>query len=254
MKNAENKGFCAGLRHFQNVQKKLTFFRGSATFGTHTVTKKFNWNMRTKTLLLTVAALAAGLTAYADATVYSANVVGYINQVIPSGFSMVANQLDTGTNTVVNLLPAPPNNTIVYKFSGTLYSGNGYYYGWSDTNMTLNPGEGAFIYNPGAPITNAFIGTVLQGTFTNSVTGGFSMQSYYVPKAGLISSDMGYPVANNDIVYLWDNTNQKFVGYGYYYGWPEDSGEPMLNVGQAFFIYRAGADTNWVTAFSITNN
>ena len=46
--------------------------------------------MRTKTLLLTAALSAAGI-ATSMAQVYSANAVGYVNKLIPTGFSMIAN-------------------------------------------------------------------------------------------------------------------------------------------------------------------
>jgi hypothetical protein len=204
--------------------------------------------MRTKTLLSVAAMLAVSFATTTRAQVYSANVVGYINQSIPTGFSMVANQLDTGTNTVGNLLPAPPNNTSIFKFAGAGYIANNYYYGWTDPTMTLNPGEGFFVYNPGAPITNAFVGTVLQGTFTNAITTGFTFQSYVVPKTGLITTDLHYPAVNNDTVYAWDTTNQNFVTYNFFYTWGPS--EPMLNVGESVFIYHPGAPTNWVTTFT----
>jgi len=58
--------------------------------------------MRTKTLLLAVGALAAGLVTSQAQPVYSANVVGYMNVPLPSGqYISMANQLDfdgTGTN------------------------------------------------------------------------------------------------------------------------------------------------------------
>jgi hypothetical protein len=58
--------------------------------------------MRTKTLLLSAAAMAAGLvSSVAQSNVYSVNVVGYVNQVLPAGTLVaVANPLDNGTNTL----------------------------------------------------------------------------------------------------------------------------------------------------------
>ena len=208
--------------------------------------------MRTKTLLLAAATLAAGLATSTAQTVYSQNVVGYINQVIPVGFSMIANQVDydgTGTNnTLANVLPSPPNYTHVYKFTGTGYAIANYYNGWNDSSMTLNPGEGAFINNlSGSPITNTFVGTVLQGTFTNAVPAGFSIKGYNVPISGAISTVLQYPVANYDHIYTWTGTN--YVIYNYFNGWGS-LGEPTINVGQSFFINRL-ASTNWVTTFNV---
>jgi len=59
--------------------------------------------MRTKTAVLTAAALAAGALSSMAQNVYSLNVVGYINLSMASGYSLVANQLvgaDTTLNTV----------------------------------------------------------------------------------------------------------------------------------------------------------
>ena len=206
--------------------------------------------MRTKTLLLSAAMFAIGIVS-SQAQVYSQNVVGYINQVIPVGFSMVANQVDydgTGTNnTLANVLPTPPNGTHVYKFTGTGYTIANYLAGWgSSSNFTLNPGEGVFINNPGPnPITNTFVGTVLQGTFTNAVPAGYSIKGFNVPISGAISTTLGYPAANGDHIYTWTGTN--YVTYNYLGGW---SPEPTINVGQSFFIYR-GASTNWVVSFTV---
>ena len=208
--------------------------------------------MRTKTLLLAAVALTAGLVTSSADPVYSQNVVGYVNQVIPPGFSMIANQLDTGTNTLANLFPsALPTGTTVYKFTGTGYSEESVYIpgGWTDPTLTLNLGEGAFIYNSGtSPITNAFIGTVWQGTNNVTVPAGFSMQSYLVPIVGGLSTNFSYPAANGDQIYVWNTSGNTFVEYAYAAGWIPS--EPIINVGQAFFISR-GAATNWVVSFTV---
>lgn len=223
--------------------------------------------MRTKTLLLAAATLAASLaTSTADSPIYSQNVVGYINQVIPRGFSMIANQVDydgTGTNnTLANILPSPPNFTHIYKFTGTGFTVATYRLGWNDPSMTLNPGEGAFIDNlSGSPITNTFVGTVLQGTFTNAVPAGFTLQGYNVPISGTITS-LGYPIADSDYIYIWNNTNSQYAvyyhnstnGWTHIYGTHSDSEEPTINVGQSFFIYRGASTTNWVVTFNVSTN
>ena len=191
--------------------------------------------MRTKTLLLAAVTLTLGI-ACSQAQVYSQNVVGYINQVIPVGFSMAANQLDSGTNTIATLLPSPNQGTHVYKFVGPGYATANYHNpgGWNDATMTLNPGEGVFIYNPGPnPMTNAFVGTVLQGNFTNSVPAGFTLQSYVVPISGPISTVLGYPVASGDIFTygIIPIRNMIYiiitVVHGVFFG------EPTVNVGQS---------------------
>jgi hypothetical protein len=212
--------------------------------------------MRTKTLLLAAATLAAGLATSTAQTVYSQNVVGYINQVIPVGFSMIANQVDydgTGTNnTLANIFPSAPINTHVYKFTDAGYSVYTYVGSWvPNSSLTLNPGEGVFINNPGPnPITNTFVGTVLQGTFTNAVPVGFSMKGYNVPISGVIGPNgLGYPAATGDHIYTWTGTNYQIFTYLGGSTWVPS--EPTINVGQSFFINRFGTSTNWVVNFTV---
>src|SRR5688500_5525594 len=105
--------------------------------------------MRTKTLLLTAALCAAGA-ATSMAQVYSVNMVGYINQSIPAGFSMIANQLNNSPdNRIATLFPAPADGTRIYKFDGTGFIIMDYVDGqWSAQALTetLGPGEGAYIF------------------------------------------------------------------------------------------------------------
>src|SRR6266540_2582284 len=79
--------------------------------------------MRTKALFLTVALSAAGI-ATSMAQVYSVNAVGYVNQTVPHGYSMVANPFVTPTNTLNALLPPasmPPLLTL-FKFGAAGYA------------------------------------------------------------------------------------------------------------------------------------
>ena len=63
--------------------------------------------MRTKTLLLSAAALAAGVVTSMAANTYSVNVVGYINVTVQPGFNIIGNQLDVdGVDTISTVLNA----------------------------------------------------------------------------------------------------------------------------------------------------
>src|SRR5258707_15596446 len=89
----------------ENVQikrkKKLTLRWLFARVRAHTETTNTR-HMRTKTLFLTAAFSAAGMATSMAQTVYSVNIVGYINLPIVHGLSLVANQLN-----------ASPNNSVV---------------------------------------------------------------------------------------------------------------------------------------------
>ena len=102
--------------------------------------------MRTKTLLIAAAALAAAVTSSnAQSTVYSQNIVGYVNTVIPGGnaYSMIANPLNGTTNAAEALLPAlvggenllvwNGHGYYVYSFAGAgVGTGLGYQSDWTD--------------------------------------------------------------------------------------------------------------------------
>jgi len=210
--------------------------------------------MRTKTLLLTAALTAAGI-ASSMAQVYSVNVVGYINKALPSGFYMVANQLDNKTgNKAVELIPTPPNNTFIFKFnpSNGGYDTIDYVDGaWEgdDVNMTLNPGEGAFISSP-ATHNVTFVGEVVKPD--TSIPAGFSIRSSVLPQS-LPLDQLEFPASNNDFVFQFNPANGGYIVNDYIDGaWEGDNGgtAPTPAIGESFFISHQGAATTWHRTFT----
>ena len=70
----------------------------------------------------------------ASAQVYSANIVGYVNATAPSGFSILANPFNTGSNGADVVLPATDGSQVL-KWTGTSF--NTWFYdvafgGWVD--------------------------------------------------------------------------------------------------------------------------
>jgi len=205
--------------------------------------------MKTKTTLLTaLVAFAGGASLMAQ--VYSVNMVGYVNLTIPNGFSMIANPLNATTNTIAQLLPAPPEGTIVYKFNGTSYAINSFNFGeWDVPNQTLNPGEGCFIKNTsGAPFTNTFVGEVMVGNLTNAIPSGFSIRASQVPQAGQLDTILGFPVAEGDVVYKFNPGTQNYSIHSYDFG--EWSAVPTIAVGESFFVKKL-APANWTRTFTV---
>jgi hypothetical protein len=195
--------------------------------------------MRTKTLLMTAAALAAGvISSQAQGTVYSQNVVGYVNLAVPaSGLQMVANQLDTGSNTLDNVFSGSglvSTKTTVLEWNGAGY--NQYTYencadspstpgvaGWYSgnneigaTNM-LQPGQGLFMHNlSSGTITVPTVGQVVQGTNVYNVPVGLQTFSVPQPLAGLPLDNplVNFPVVSTKTTYLqW--TGNGFNQYTY---------------------------------------
>ncbi len=214
--------------------------------------------MRTKILLASAAALAAGMFA-SSAQVYSANVVGYANVVFAGagGYTLVANPFDDGNgNQLTNLVNSLPNKSQVITWNGTGYNtaiqkGNGI---WG-ANVSLPPGLGFFVKNgvsTSPPITNTFVGSVIVnsgGSITNPIALGYSLVGSPIPYAADATTDtninLGVVLANKSQLIDWNSTAQTFdtadqKGNGIW-------GSPFpITVGQGFFIKAQTAGSNWV--------
>jgi hypothetical protein len=245
--------------------------------------------MRTQTLLIAAAAtLAAAVTSSQAQTVYSANVVGYVNLTVPgNSFSLIGNQLDTGTNLVNNVLLNGPvsSQTTLFIWTGTTFNEFFYYdtadadpspAGWYDVNFiactnTLNPSQAAFLSNPGStPITITLTGQVDQGTNTYTpVTPGNNFYTEPTALAGqpLDSTNVNFPATSSaDTYQSWTGTGYSQL-YFYYNsadanpspaGWydvnfvPVDSNASVWpGVGQGFLIFHGGGTSNWVQSFEV---
>jgi len=228
--------------------------------------------------LIAAAALAAGIISSSAQGVYSLNVVGYVNLTLQPGFNMIANPLDfdgTGTNNTIagvfgtNL----PSGSTVYLWvpaSGTYVAssyapaGKGGSPVWDSVSTnSLNPGQGCFVNlasSVTSPITVTVVGNVLQGSLANPnipATGGFGLLGSQVPLAGGLQTVLNYTPTSGDVIEPWDPTNQVF-GTPYSYA-PAGKGgspvwspsEPVINVGQGFFLDAAGSGEIWTNSFSI---
>jgi len=217
--------------------------------------------MKTKLSILTALLALASAASVQAQTVYSQNIVGYVNQAIPAGFSMVANQLNvTPNNTVTNLFASPPPNTSVYKakpaggYDQLTYIDG---LGWlgDATDMTMNPGEGVWIYSD-VLFTNTFVGEVKLGS-TNAIPPGFSIRSSSLPVGGSLgATPLTFPAGNNDAVHVpLASGGYRSDSYIEGLGWLGDSGgsAPSVTVGQAFWVFRDAANgtTNWVQNYSV---
>jgi hypothetical protein len=227
--------------------------------------------MKTKTLLIAAAALAAGVMSSQAQGVYSQNIVGYVNLSISNGFNLVNVPLDldgTGTNNVVNTVIGTnlPNGSIIESWTPTGgFTPNTFGTTpknptphWSTPAETYNPGQGIFVYNPSNYVVNlTIVGTVLQGGLTNNQidSAGFSLVGGQFPVAGGIVSTFGYTPSDGDIAETWSPT----AGFtpNTYGPTPKiptphwSSGEPQLAVGQGVFIYTTNTAPVWGTNFEV---
>jgi hypothetical protein len=230
---------------------------------THTATTTHK--MRTKTLICAAAALAAGLASSVAQTVYSQNVVGYVNVVFPANsYSLVANPLNNTTgNTISNLFSASnPIGVTAYGWNGSFFAANQldeFGGGWANPNADLSPGIGFFLQNGSTPFTNTFVGDVMQGTLTVPLPVGYSLVASKVPQTGFVQ-DLGVNATPGDTIYLWNGSFfaacqlDEFGG-----GWPPVTGftvdntkGPQIGVAQSFFYQKAPTSTaTFVRTFTV---
>jgi hypothetical protein len=201
--------------------------------------------MRTKTLLLTAALVAAGVaSSQAQSNVYSLNIVGYVNIPVQKGkLYMLNNAFTTGTgDNITNVLiqpymggtndvPDPAidagwDGTQLYAFHRLSFSGyvnEGYNtgYGWApgtgdpgdvngNSTLTLPPGTGFWLL-PTTNSTVTFTGSVVLGS-TNTIAGGGSPSHPVISQIGsayagaTTLSQLGLNGNDGDLIYRYYNT------------------------------------------------
>lgn len=218
--------------------------------------------MKTKSLVMTAAvAMAGAISSFAQ--VYSVNVVGYINLPIPLGYSMVANQLNASPdNKATNIFKAAPMDFAIFKYNALgggftilTYLGDGFWDPQDKDQMTLNPGEGCFVFNPTAAgvWTNTFVGEI---SATNSITikNGYNIYGSPLPLAGAVDSALGVPIAMDDVIFTW-NTTLKGYAIATSLGGPDWDGTPdglapQIAVGQAFWCYNPVGAKTWTKNYT----
>jgi len=226
--------------------------------------------MRTKTLLLSAAVLAAGVATSMAANVYSVNVVGYVNLTLTNGFNLISNPLDAnggGTatgNTLANIFTALPDTTTVYKLSGGAFTQSDEFIngpGWlAGGSITFNPGEGIFIQIPAGIPGNStnitFVGTVVQSNATPTtvtIAPGYNIAGSQAPISGLLTTQLGYQPQNLDTVYVFSPVTQSYPSSFQYItgpGWLPN--EPSVSVGQSVWIQNlSGAANVWTNNFVV---
>jgi hypothetical protein len=240
--------------------------------------------MRTKTVVLSalLGVLGSASLMAQSTNVYSLNAVGYINVTVLPGFNQISCPLiaspDNTVGTVLNNGSGVYNGSAVYFWSPATASysqdsattnpkfNNGNTNGWvSGGTNVLAPGVACFFQNTGLTnITITFVGTVPQGSLTNTLVAGFNLVSTIVPTSGDIVTNPLTLLTNyniGDSVYVYSPTTSsyteytsgtgKFAGYGYDGNWTA-AGDPIItNVGQGFWYDNSGATVTWVENFSV---
>lgn len=202
--------------------------------------------MNTKTLILgslLILAKGAGI----EAAQYSENIVGYVTLTLHPGFTMIANQLDYGSNWIGQVITGVPDGTIIYKFNSATGSFSINQFDpdeWARPEESLAPGEGAFIRIPGTnAVTVIFIGQVRQGKITNEIPVGFSIQSLPIPD---VDGWKDFPAADGDVIYRFHSDTQSYSINTFDFDW---SNPPRISIGESFFLWHVPPSWVWVRDF-----
>jgi hypothetical protein len=204
--------------------------------------------MRTKTLLIAAAALAATVIS-SQAQVYS-GIVGYINEQFPAGtYVLAANPLDDGTNTCTSVGANLPNKSAIEVWNGSGFTTCNKAGGVWTPDLSIPPGTGFFVLAETA-ITNTFVGAV-NVAYGASVTnyqsldaGVYVLAGSVIPFTGDLNDtnlNIGLVLPNKSAIEVWNGneftTCNKAGGV-----WTPDV---TITNGEGFFIL-AKTSTNWV--------
>jgi len=228
--------------------------------------------MRTKTLLIAAAALAAGILS-SSAQTYSQNIVGYVNQILPANAStLICNQLQgtNSTTTAEAVLPALQvgDSLLIWdpgigNYDTYLYLGGGSS-GWLEPDgatvggpPNISLGQGFYYFTgAGNPETNTFVGTVILTSSIALPANASTLVGSVAPLAANADDpNMALPLQVGDSLLLWDAGIGNYDTYLYLgggsSGWLEPDGAtvggpPSLSVGQGFYYFTgAGNAESW---------
>jgi len=224
--------------------------------------------MRTKTLLLAAAAIAAGvISSQAQSNVYSANVVGYVNKsFLNQYFVMACNPLNTTNNQLSSIMPSPPEGTTVWLWNVGLQDFDGvinpiptFAAGNWIPDPVIAPGEGFFVVGGAGSgsFTNTYVGEVPQGAPSIALVGNYNFEAIgsLVPVGGSLTNVLDqYPAVAGDTVWTWDVANQDFDGViNPIPTWTGAAWLPDANipVGDGFFLVRASGAVTYTRNFTV---
>jgi len=216
--------------------------------------------MRTKALLSVAAIAASAISAMAQSSVYSLNIVGYATVTVPAGYSLLANPLSAGVTNGANEIMAPIDSEQILTWNGTKFNYVSYdsgFGGWIDANFqastppSLPPGVGFFFYNPGSTATNiTFVGQVVPGpssTNTLSLAPGYSLVGSPLPAnvTDISAAPVSLPKIDSMQVLTWDGAKYVYTAYDSGFGgWIDANFQakaaPSYSIGQGFFFYNPG--------------
>lgn len=239
--------------------------------------------MKTKSLLIAAATLAAGIIS-SQAAVYSQNIVGYVNQSLIAGYNLVSVQFAVGnSNGASEIFPNVPDGTeflfwdkthsqFVYNYydtgGGATAPQNSWYmsdYTTLTNQPVIAPGTALFVLSSAA-VTNTIVGSVVFSS-TNNLIGGYNMVGSVLPIGGSATNSTinmtGFPDGTETLI--WDTVHSQYIinyydtGAGasapasswYMSDYTTSTNPPAITVGQGFFVLPPSA---YAWSQNLTNN
>jgi hypothetical protein len=212
-----------------------------------------------------MAAIAASaVTAMAQSSVYSLNIVGYATVPLPAGYSLMANPLSAGaTNGAAEIgLTITGEQILTWNgkgFNAVLYDPTTI--GWQDLSgnpsvpPSLPPGTGFFFFNPNAATNVTFVGQVVPNpSSTNklSLPAGYSLVGSALPATvtNITSAPVSLPAITGMQVLAWTGSGYDSRLYDpTTIGWQDLNGNaktaPTYTIGEGFFFFNPGSATTW---------
>ncbi len=202
------------------------------------------------------------------AQVYSSNIVGYATVTVAPGYNLLANPLNAGATNGANEIMPILDGELILTWDGVRFAQVGYdssFGGWVGADgqtpaapPSLPPGEGFFLFNPGATATNVtFIGEVVPGPGgTNCLTlpVGISLLGSPVPATvnQITNAPVSLPLLDGMLILAWSGSNYLQTGYDSGFGgWVGADGRtpavaPPYSIGQGFFLFNPSGVSCWL--------
>lgn len=157
------------------------------------------------------------------------------------GYSLIANHCDhQGGNHLDKIFPNVPEGSLLYPWDQKKQQFSDrparYKKGHWAPNLKLNPGEGAFFYNPSEePLTIQICGLHHEFVPPEIPKPGWYVLSMQEPAVGSYEEIVGKSPSEGDLVYRWDGNQwnvYEYLGDG---GWQPEA--PTIRIGEAVVIY-----------------
>jgi hypothetical protein len=170
---------------------------------------------------------------------------------IPSGNSLIANQLDQGGNTADEIMPTVPDGSVLLKFDNANGSWLAAAYsascgGWASSGFSLNPGDGAFFQSP-TNFTLTFTGVPHVPVLPVSIpSGACYLVSRQTNDLGNYQNITGTNPTNGAHVYQWNNAVASYKVEAFNSGnWTGGGGTtgPTAAIGESLWIAPTGGSS-----------